>query len=293
MVKLKRINEKYGLQDVVPQINSLAQRIYDTVIPISKEFSLLDSDNKKEADLEWETLYNKSKTDKDAKYLFDAYDYFLENGEVVVFSEYNKDILPSPISVKGIILDINTNQTGGFDTFDHCLRIYFSQPQFNKKINNYDMERLKQTLFHELTHAYDYSNMYYRTKAQSFIPSNLSTSDKKEINELNPYIFDVLYRLWNDSELNAQQITITPDLVDAIKDGIDFLKKTNPDHNIFSTIQNILSSFRNKIFNSKHDYSKWSNAKFKTWFINNSEKRLNKLLDKKLKNDYLLNNAFK
>ena len=155
------------------------------------------------------------------------------------------------------------------------------------------MDKLKQTLFHEFTHAYDALNHYYRTKAQSFTPSSLSLTDKKEINNFNPYIFDILYRLWNDSELNAQQITITQDIIEAIKDGFNSLKQSPSTHPIFNTIKNILSSYSATYYNKKHDYSNMSDDKFKTWFINNSEKRLNKLLDKKLKNDYLLNNTNK
>lgn len=128
---------------------------------------------------------------------------------------------------------------------------------------------------HELTHAVDYMNSYYTTKARRVIPSTIPEKDRKVINKVNQYIYDILYRLWNDSEMNAQQITITEDLISSIKEGIEALKSLDPKHEVFSILRQVVPTTRENI----------SDTRFKVWLISNSEKRLNKLISKKNKND--------
>lgn len=188
--------------------------------------------------------------------------------------------MPKPIYVRAFIAGYDTSQTGGFDPDDGTVSVYFPYTQYENKTNNFDLNRLKKTLMHELAHAVDYMNSYYTTKARRVIPSTIPEKDRKVINKVNPYIYDILYRLWNDSEMNAQQITITEDLISSIKEGIEALKSLDPRHEVFSILRQVVPTTRENI----------SDTRFKVWFISNSEKRLNKLISKKNKNDARLSN---
>ena len=272
--------EKYALQNKQHEIETLAKEIYDKVLPIAKSLYLINDASVRSRGAELDRLFSlHSKGDKDASYILELDDYLNEDDdEAIVFRKVIKDIAPKPIYIRVFIVGYDTNQTGGFDPNDHAVSVYFSFKQYNSHSNNFDFNRLKKTLMHELTHAVDYMNDYYTTKARRVITNALPEKDRALIRSVSPYIYDVLYRLWNDSELNAQQITIDDNLISAINDGIDALKKINADHNIFSLLRNVVPPTRENI----------SDSRFKTWFITNSEKRLNNLLSKKKKNDYRL-----
>lgn len=279
---MKNFLEKYFLQQKQSEINKLADEIYDKVIPIAKSLYLI---NELDDYSELDRLYNlQIDGDKNAKYILDLNDYLNEeDDEAIVFREVIKDIAPNPIYVRVFIVAYGTNQTGGFSPRDKAVSVYFSYKQYNKGINNFNIERLKKTLMHELTHAVDYMNDYYTKSARSVIPNLLPEKDLKLLNSISPYVYDVLYRLWNDSEINAQQITITNELITAIEKGIYSLKQTDCNNEVFSVLKQVIPSSREKI----------SNERFKRWFIDNSNKRLKKLINKKTKNDYLLNNQQK
>lgn len=277
------VNEKYAVQDKVKQISDLAERILKRVEYVSEEFTILDSEDG--SDREFSYLYSNDDS------VLELYNDLYEDGEVVAFKDVVSDILDSRFRVLACVVDYDTNQTGGLDVNSFVIRVYFSLPQFSSKKNNYNLERLKRTLMHEITHLHDMllknnNSYYYNGKSQNFKMSDLNDSEKDVIVGLNPHIMDILYRLWNDSEMNAQQITITHELVSAIRDGIQTLRFTDCDCEVFDVIKEVLS--RGRYYNSKHDYRRMSCDRFKRWFIENSEKRLKKILDKKQKNDYLL-----
>lgn len=288
---MKNFLEKYFLQQKQPEINKLADEIYNKAVELSESLALLNpvdysGNNRLLANKELDRLLLLSKHgDKNADYILEASDWLSENGEIKIYSNFISGIAPKSVWVKCLILDYETDTTGGFDKQDLCIRIYFSLPQFKSKKNNYNINRLKQTIMHEFTHASDYmNNNYYNSKAsRSVIPSLLPEKDLKLLNSISPYVYDVLYRLWNDSEINAQQITITNELITAIEKGIYSLKQTDCNNEVFSVLKQVIPSSREKI----------SNERFKRWFIDNSNKRLKKLINKKTKNDYLLNNQQK
>lgn len=267
--------EKYALQNKQSEINAIAKEIYDKVLPIAKSLYLLNETG--DYSYEINRLYRlMDNGDKTAKYILELDDYLQnEDDEAIVYRKVVTDIAEKPIYIRAFIVGYETNQTGGFDPSDKSVSVYFSFKQYDQHSNNFDLGRLKKTLMHELTHAVDYMNSYYITKARRVIPMVLPEKDRKMMNIISPYIYDVLYRLWNDSEMNAQQITINDLQINALYDGIDSLKKTDADHEVFSMLRNILPPTREHI----------SSNRFKAWFISNSEKRLNKLLSNKKKND--------
>ena len=258
------LNEKYALQYKVSEINSLADKIYDHIIEVSND--LEDG-------------------------LSDLNDELFDEGSVLVYKEKVTGLLKYSIMIYVYILDYDLNQTGGYIPDTGAIKLYFSLPQFNSKKNNYNRDRFRKTLLHELTHANDYFIDYYNHKvSHQYTHNNLSYDDRSIIENSNKGIFDLLYRLWNDSELNAQQITITDDLVKQLKDTISYLKTVSLDSGLFGAIKRALSY--NKYYNRKHDYMSWSDYKFKKWFITNSEKRLESLLYRKRKNDFLLDSSY-
>ncbi len=247
------------------------------MLPIAKSLYLINDAGVRSRGAELDRLFNlQSKGDKDANYILELDDYLNEeDDEAIVFRKVVNDIAQKPVYIRVFIVGYDTNQTGGFDPNDHVISIYFSFKQYNSRSNNFNFNRLKKTLMHELTHAVDYMNDYYTTKARRVIPNALPEKDRILMRNVSPYIYDILYRLWNDSELNAQQITIDDNLITAVREGIDALKKTNADHDVFVLLRRIVPPTRENI----------SDSRFKTWFIANSEKRLNNLLSKKKKND--------
>ena len=272
--------EKYALQNKQREIDAIAKEIYDKVLPIAKSLYLLNEAGRYSYSLEADRLYRlMNNGDKTAKYILELDDYLQnEDDEAIVFRKVVNDISEKPIYIRAFIVGYETNQTGGFDPRDKSVSVYFSFKQYAQCANNFDLNRLKKTLTHELTHAVDYMNSYYTTKARRVIPMTLSEKDRKMMNDISPYIYDVLYRLWNDSEMNAQQITINDLQINALRDGIDALKKTDPNHEVFSMLRKILPPTREHI----------SDNRFKTWFVANSENRFKKLLSKKSKNDLKL-----
>lgn len=279
------VNEKYAIQNKMKQISDLAERILERVEYISECFSIFGSESDSNRDFSY--LYSNDDS------ILELYDDLCEQGEIVAFKDIVSDVLDCKFRVLGCIVDYDTDKTGGLDLNSYVIRVYFSLPQYSSKKNNYDLKRLKKTLMHEITHLHDMllknnNCYYYYSKSQNFKMSDLLDSEKDVIVGTNPHILDILYRLWNDSELNAQQITITSDLISAIRDGLKTLEYIDCSNDVFDVIKEVLS--RGRYYNSSHDYRRMSSVRFKRWFIENSEKRLKKLLVKKQKNDYLLGN---
>ena len=244
-------------------VRELANRLHSKSMYISNEFMLLSSLNDEESLKEFDRLYE---YDIDVIY---KYKDFLEDGGVCFFNEeihYNMEL---PYCIHGNIVCAETNQVGSYDLSNRCINIYFSLKQFGEMKNNYDCDSMITVILHELVHAVDLDNYYYRSNARLFVSSDLSKNDLDLIVSLNPHIYDVLYRLWSDTELNAQPYTITDEVIEAIKDGVSSLESLRQDHTIYNVIQDIISHDRNN--------------NFKKWFIRCSYKRLHTLLKRVIK----------
>lgn len=261
------------------EVKQLARRMYDKALHMSDEFRVLSSIDNDLSMKEFDRLY-----DEDIDVIF-KYKDMLDDGGTCIFHESLLPIVNLPIEIRGNIVSVDTNQIGGYDVTNKCVNVYFSLPQYIEMKNNYDFSSVLNVILHELIHVRDMNLEYYQTRSRLFISRDITKKDLKTINKVNSHIYDVLYRLWSDTELNAQPYTITHSVIKAIEDGIESLNNSDSNDSIYKVIKKIISY--------THNRNNMSNSRFKSWFIKNSYKRLNTLTYRVLRVKFTFNKVYK